>query len=178
MSFLELVFAMTKLVEDFVNKAKKYYYRVALLSYCCTKCNGLLDMYAESRCQCRECEFQFDPTVEFQTCPDCCGKVILLIRRHHCQSCGRDINSKFTFDNLMVGWLTLAESAFISQEVDLMDQDAMETWGFYLRTRYLAYPGMLKWWSETKGSFVPAAQLWVEEQIRRTDMNSDFWGIK
>ena len=85
---------------------------------------------------------------------------------------------KFTFDNLMVGWLTLAESAFISQEVDLMDQDAMETWGFYLRTRYLAYPGMLKWWSETKGSFVPAAQLWVEEQISRTDMNSDFWGIK
>ena len=85
----------------FVQKAKRFFYNVMLFGYRCPKCNNSLTMVAEGVCKCNLCEFEFDPTVEFQRCLNCGGKPVLKVRRYSCKKCGRDIRSKFLFDGLV-----------------------------------------------------------------------------
>ena len=87
-------------------------------------------------------------------------------------------HDKFTFDSLMGSLMVLVESSFISHGADLLSDETMENWGCYLRPRLLAYPGMRDWWSETKDIYVPPVQQWIDREIERTDIESDFWGIK
>ena len=67
----------------------------------CPKCKGSLMMAAEGKCQCKHCGYEFDPTIEFQRCPECNGKPVLIIRRYHCQHCMTKIQSRFLFDGLV-----------------------------------------------------------------------------
>ncbi len=85
---------------------------------------------------------------------------------------------KYIFDGLMTSLITLVESSFISNEAQFVSDETMENWSFYLRTRYLSYPGWRDWWQETKQIYIPEAQSWFDRQLQRSDANSDFWGIK
>jgi len=85
---------------------------------------------------------------------------------------------KFTFDGLMGSLMFLVESSFISHDAKLLTDDTMENWGCFLRPRLLAYPGMRDWWADTKDIYVPQAQEWIDREIARTDVESDFWVIK
>ena len=92
---------MADAVGLFVQKAKKFFYNVMLFGHRCPKCNGSLAMIAEGVCRCNSCEFEFDPTVQFQRCLNCDGKPVLNVRRYSCENCGSDIRSKFLFDGLV-----------------------------------------------------------------------------
>ena len=92
---------MADAVGLFVQKAKRFFYNVMLFGYRCPKCNNSLIMAAEGVCKCGSCEFEFDPTVQFQRCSNCGGKPILRVRHYSCTNCGGDIRSKFLFDGLV-----------------------------------------------------------------------------
>jgi len=101
MNIIQLAFDMADAVGLFVKKAKKFFYHVMLFGHRCPKCNNSLTIAAEGVCKCNSCEFEFDPTVEFQQCSNCGGKPILKVRRYSCTNCGSDIESKFLFEGLV-----------------------------------------------------------------------------
>jgi hypothetical protein len=98
MNIITVAFDMYAAVEKFVTKAQRFYYLVMLFGCRCPKCNGSLIMVAESRCRCKRCKYEFDPTVEFQRCSNCGGIPVLRVRRYQCGKCGRDVTSTFLFD--------------------------------------------------------------------------------
>jgi hypothetical protein len=85
---------------------------------------------------------------------------------------------KFQFDSLIAGYLNVVESSIVSNDAMLLSDDTMECWGYYIRTRFLAYPGTLVWWEEAQAYFSVGMRDWMARQISQTDMNSDIWGIK
>jgi hypothetical protein len=98
MNIIAAAFNMARVVESFVEKAKKFFYSVMLLGHRCPRCNGSLIMMPESRCRCTSCGNQFDPTIEFQRCSACGGVPVLKIRRYKCKKCHSEIRSNFLFD--------------------------------------------------------------------------------
>ena len=101
MNIIGLAFGLKAAVEELQQKAKQFFYSVMLLGRACPKCKGILTMVSEGRCHCDRCGYKFDPTIQFQQCLDCGGKVTLQVRRYHCQQCNRDITSRFLFDGLV-----------------------------------------------------------------------------
>jgi len=85
---------------------------------------------------------------------------------------------KFTFDGVFVMLVTLVESTVISNAAELVKDETMENFGFYLRTRYFAYQGARDWWNDSKAIYIPELQTWFDQMIAKADPNSDFWGIK
>jgi ribosomal protein S27AE len=86
-------------VAEYREKAKGLYYEVMLFQKECPSCgNSALVMTQDSRCQCRHCEAELDPTVQFQTCPDCDQRLILKTYHYWCPGCRRPVHSLFCFD--------------------------------------------------------------------------------
>lgn len=85
---------------------------------------------------------------------------------------------KFTFDGLMGGLVILVESSVISNRANLLQDESMENWGFYLRPRFLAYQGFRDWWADSRGILVAEAQAWFDREIGKADSESDFWRIR
>ena len=100
MNIIKRAFEMGEIVQNFFGSAKRFYYMVVLLGHRCSKCNGRLSMTSESRCRCKKCKLEFDPTVEFQRCSACGGVPILRVRRYYCNNCGKEITSRFVFETL------------------------------------------------------------------------------
>ena len=100
-NIIELASGMMTAVENLLRKVKMYFYSIMLLGHSCPKCEGQLTMAAEGRCCCDNCGYEFDPTIQFQRCSGCGGKVVLRIRRYQCRKCGADVNSRFLFDGLV-----------------------------------------------------------------------------
>ena len=55
-------------------------------------------MIADGLCGCRDCDVEFDPTLEFQKCTHCGGKTRLKVSRYFCSVCKQEVTSKFLFD--------------------------------------------------------------------------------
>jgi hypothetical protein len=87
-------------------------------------------------------------------------------------------SEKLTFDHLMIGLITVMESALLSNDIGLLDDDQPDGFGHYLRTRLLPYRGMQEWWDDSKDMFSTTVNDWVAGQIERSDLESDFLGIK
>ena len=101
MNIIALAFDMARAVEDFIIKAKKFYYGVMLFGYRCPECSGPLAMSAEGKAKCTSCGLDIDPTVQFQRCLACGGVPVLKVRKYQCRQCGSDIRSNFLFDGLV-----------------------------------------------------------------------------
>jgi len=82
------------------DRTRQLYYAVMLLRHECPDCGGRLVMEGEGRCRCQECRDEFDPTVAFQVCGVCGGRLELRVRRYRCRNCGEDMASRFLFDGL------------------------------------------------------------------------------
>ena len=98
---VRLAFELAGIVELLVEHTRTFCYQVMLSAHGCPKCDGSLEMIGESRCRCRECQHEFDPTVQFQRCPACDGRLRLRICRYLCRDCGADVPSRFVFDGLV-----------------------------------------------------------------------------
>jgi len=101
MNIVDRAFEMARVVENFVQKARHFFYCVMLVGHRCPKCDGSLQIVAEGRCKCNSCGSEFDPTVAFQSCSSCGGTPVLRVRKYQCKDCGSDIRSKFLFDGLV-----------------------------------------------------------------------------
>ena len=85
---------------------------------------------------------------------------------------------KLIFDNVINSWFTVIALALFSRDRKLMDEESTENLSFSLRTRFFPYRGIHSWWSESKGLFRSEARRWFEQEMAKTDMESDFYGIK
>ena len=85
---------------------------------------------------------------------------------------------RFKFDQLMAGYLNMAEATAFGNDILDNEDETMENWGYNLRERFLPYPGMLEWWAESQFLFSPEMRIWVNNEIEKTDMSGDFWKIK
>lgn len=101
MDIVRAAFRLEARVEAFVARVRRFFYRVALAGRRCPRCGGPLEMLREGRCRCTACRHAFDPTVAFQRCPSCDGRLRLRVRRYRCRSCGADVASRFLFDGLV-----------------------------------------------------------------------------
>ena len=101
MNIIRYAFRLGEAVECFVQKGRRFFYRVMLLGHACPKCNSNLIMIGEGLCKCEKCAHQFDPTEEFQRCPSCGGLPVLRVRRYVCRQCGSDITSRYLFEGLV-----------------------------------------------------------------------------
>ncbi|MBL1217339.1 MAG: hypothetical protein D8M59_07565 [Planctomycetes bacterium] len=94
-----MAFELAALVQEYVNRVRRFYYEVMLWDRACPKCAGrVLRAVGEGRCQCSECGHEFDPVIAFQTCTECGGSVRLRVSRYRCSVCGSDVRSLFHFD--------------------------------------------------------------------------------
>jgi hypothetical protein len=98
---VRLAFALARAVEVLVEHTRRFCYEVMLSAHGCPKCGASLEMIGESRCRCRGCSHELDPTVEFQRCPACDGRLRLRICRYLCRTCGADVRSRFVFDGIV-----------------------------------------------------------------------------
>ena len=85
-------------VTNLVHHARQLFYELALAGLTCPSCSGPLAMIREGRCRCRRCGKHLDPTIQFQRCPACTGRLALRICRYRCRGCGQDVPSRFLFD--------------------------------------------------------------------------------
>ena len=88
-------------VRSFSQRVQAFYYAVRLAEHACPECGGRLEMLREGVCRCRSCRRKFDPTITFQRCSWCEGRLQLRVRRYQCMKCGRDATSRFLFDGLV-----------------------------------------------------------------------------
>jgi hypothetical protein len=86
-------------VADYRDHARSLFYAVMLFQRECPSCgHTALAMTSDSHSQCRHCQVECDPTVAFQTCPDCEQKLILKTHHYWCSRCRRPVRSLFCFD--------------------------------------------------------------------------------
>ena len=100
-NMMSLAMDMMAIVETLKQKVKAFFYQVVLLNHDCPKCQGPLIMTGEGSCRCDCCNYEFDPTIAFQSCSTCGGHLKINIRRYQCTKCGADVRSRFLFDGLV-----------------------------------------------------------------------------
>lgn len=98
MNIIVCAFEIEAAVKKLCEKIRRFYYRVVLAGFRCPKCESSLLMVADGLCRCKGCGREFDPTIEFQSCVHCGGKVRLKISRYFCSLCRQEVASKFLFD--------------------------------------------------------------------------------
>jgi len=98
MDIIARAFELEAAVKKLCRRIRQFYYQVVLAGFDCPKCSGSLVMVADGLCSCKACGYEFDPTIEFQSCSHCGSKVRLKISRYFCSSCKQEIISKFLFD--------------------------------------------------------------------------------
>ena len=84
---------------------------------------------------------------------------------------------KYIFDSHMSSFVTLVESTFISNQARFISYETMENWSYFLRQKYVCYPGWQSWWAENRDVYVPDAQAWFDRQVEHADFNNDYWRI-
>ena len=82
------------------------------------------------------------------------------------------------FDNVMTCWFAVAESAFLSEDLDIAGDVTADTLMFGFRTRFFPYTGIHSWWSEAKGLYPPEVRQRIEQEMTKANMSDDFYGIK
>jgi len=100
MDIIAWAFKLVGAVGRLADRARQLYYAVVLMGHACLYCGGRLTMVKEGLCRCRSCSRELDPTVAFQVCGTCGGRLELRVRRYRCKDCGADMASRFLFDGL------------------------------------------------------------------------------
>ena len=83
---------------------------------------------------------------------------------------------KIRFENLMVRLFNYVEDSFHSSNVNLLGNETMENWVYWLQTRYFACQGVREWWLTGKGAYAPEIQSWIDSAIESTDIGQDAYG--
>ena len=86
-------------VSQLRDRARSLYYAVMLFQKECRSCGSTtLVMEQDACCHCRACGNRFDPTLEFQSCPDCDHPLVLKVCHYWCPHCQQPVRSLFCFD--------------------------------------------------------------------------------
>ena len=81
------------------DRAGSLFHAVMLSQRECVSCGAcVLDMVRDGWCRCRACGEEFDPTLQFQCCPDCDAALVLKRSHYWCPECRHPVRSRFRFD--------------------------------------------------------------------------------
>lgn len=97
-NIIQWAFRLVARVDRYRDRARRFFYAVMLSEKTCPECSGSLAMAREGRCQCRNCGHAYDPTIQFQPCSKCGGKLKLRVRQYVCRKCNTVQASRFLFD--------------------------------------------------------------------------------
>ncbi|MFC1806016.1 hypothetical protein ACFL09_03455 [Planctomycetota bacterium] len=98
MDIIGWAFKLVGAVERLAERARKLYHAVMLMGRSCSVCGGTVVMVDEGKCQCKGCGQVSDPTIVYQRCGTCGGKLELHVRKYRCKQCGAHVVSRFLFD--------------------------------------------------------------------------------
>jgi len=62
---------------------------------------------------------------------------------------------KARFDNLLAHYFNYVEDSYHSSNVELLGDETMQNWIYWLQSRFLAYEGVRDWWETAKGVYTP-----------------------
>lgn len=96
---LQNAYLIQERVACLMEKVHRLCYAVVLFQKECPDCGSpSLDMLRDSWCRCRVCGHECDPTLQFQTCPDCDSRLAKRIYHYWCPRCRHAVRSFYTFD--------------------------------------------------------------------------------
>lgn len=99
---LEAAFMIEHRVAILRENVREFFFAVMLFQRPCTRCGATgLAMLRDSWCKCGTCGQEFDPTVTFQSCPECDGVLLKRICHYWCPTCRKPVRSHFCFDALV-----------------------------------------------------------------------------
>ena len=139
---IALAFKLAEAIQVLMEHARRFYYEVMISGHTCPRCGGRPKMIGESRCRCEACGSIFDPTIAYQRCLACGGKPRLRICRYQCQSCGRDIPSRFLFDGRAFDPEYFREAMAKSREKKKETREKYRTLAVEYRSEPLEPPGV------------------------------------
>lgn len=84
---------------------------------------------------------------------------------------------KMSFDLAMANFFNYIEDSYASAQVNLLQQETLENWSWWLRNRVFPYEGAREWWTASKGLWREEFQDWVERQAKAAQADSDVYGI-
>lgn len=96
-----LGFELSEKVAVFAERVRQFFYRVMLSDRQCPQCGSQVCMEKEGTARCSNCGHCFDPTLTYQNCQHCGGKIRIRVRRYECIACGRSAVSQFLFDGVV-----------------------------------------------------------------------------
>lgn len=131
-------------------------------------------MIREGRFRCEDCGLAGEPTLIFQRCPTCEGKLVLIHRRYRCRDYGEDVTSRFLFDGVVYDAayfrLRMAQSRQRQkqQKIDSNERQATRAWQ---RSPHAAAgeirldqaPGLVEVLNQLVGGQHPETVAWVRE---------------
>ena len=96
---LQDAFMIENRVASLREKVRWLYYAVFLLGKECSECGHAdLVMLRDSWCRCRTCGHECDPTLCFQTCPECASRLTKRVFHYWCPHCRNTVRSFYCFD--------------------------------------------------------------------------------
>ncbi len=84
---------------------------------------------------------------------------------------------KLRFAHLMASYFQFPEDSWNSAKVELLGDETMENWAWYLRTQFFPHQGVHEWWSQYKNVYAPDFQNWIDELVETVDSSDDPFGI-
>ncbi|OVE73928.1 hypothetical protein BVX94_02315 [bacterium B17] len=98
--FLSGIESIKDRISNMGSRLRQFYYQVMLLNKVCPKCKSAtsLNMLKDGACICQRCEHQFDPTLTFQSCPQCQGRLSKQLFHYWCNKCKKRVRSLYCFD--------------------------------------------------------------------------------
>ena len=92
-------FAIQDRVARLREKVRWLYYAIVLFQKDCPSCGAArLAMVRDSWCQCADCGHECDPTLCFQTCPECDLPLTKKIYHYWCPRCRFPVRALYCFD--------------------------------------------------------------------------------
>ena len=84
---------------------------------------------------------------------------------------------KIRFAHLLASYFQFPEDSWNSAQVELLGDETMENWSWYLRTQFFPHLGVRQWWSLYRSTYSPGFQSWIDEIVKSVDPNDDPFGI-
>jgi hypothetical protein len=87
-------------------------------------------------------------------------------------------SERIGFEFLLAGLLNQVEATFITLQAQMMSEETMENWGWWLQTRIFCYEGAREWWEGAKLGYDPGVVAWIDQQVAAADTSLDYYGIR
>ena len=86
-------------IADLRSRTRQFLHAVMLFQKNCPQCEATgLIMQRDSWCSCGSCGVEFDPTLQFQECPDCGSALQKKTFRYWCPKCSHPVVSLYCFE--------------------------------------------------------------------------------